>query len=338
MLIAAVNACFAGICSPLLRSRRLSVSIIGVVLVVILTLAYGEWRLTQTFTTGEPVTVAVVQGAIERQFRFDPEHRQVNLERYLTLTKQVATSSPSLILWPENAVDFYMQEAVPEREAILKVTRDLGVNLLLGGPYYGYGAEDRYYHNSVFLIRSGKLAGRYDKVRLLPFAETDRFGELFPEKQLNLTPGQRLQTLRMGNIRVGAFVCFEAMYPDFVRRFAQQGAEMLVNPSNDDWFNYIAPAQHQLDIATVRAIENRRYLIRPTTVGFSAIIDPYGRTVARSGFGAPEVLTASIYASRAQTPYQRWGDAVVWGAVIIVAVVSLMTFIGLCKNDKGGVL
>ena len=124
--------------------------------------------------------------------------------------------------------------------------------------------------------------------------------------------------------RVGAFVCFEAMYPDFVRGFARQGAEILANPSNDDWFDHAVPARYMLDMATVRAIENRRYLVRPTTSGFSAVIDPHGRTVALSDFGKPAILTASVYPSRVQTPYQIWGDAVPWIAIAVVVATSLV--------------
>jgi apolipoprotein N-acyltransferase len=323
MLIAAVNACLAGLFTPALRGRRPLHSCVGIATIGVATLLYGEWRLSQTFVSGEPIEVAVIQGAIERQLRWDPEHREANLGRYLTLTKEVALARPRLIFWPENAVDFYLQEDVPEREAVLSVARDLRADLILGGPYYGYGVSHVYYHNSVFLIRRGKLAGRYDKIRLLPFAETDQFRELFSRAPLNYKPGRRPHALRSADIRIGAFVCFEAMYPDLVQGFALQGAEVLANPSNDDWFDHAAPARHQLDIATVRAIENRRYLVRPTAAGFSAIIDPYGRAVALSGFATPEVLTASVYPSRARTLYQRWGDAAAWIAVAFVTTVSL---------------
>ncbi len=331
MLIAASNAFLTGLVSPALRGRRVAVSFLGLVAIFGCVLFYGQWRLSQTFAIGAPVKVAVIQGAIERQFRGNPEHRTANLDRYLALTKGISAARPRLIFWPEYAVDFYLQEDVPEREAVLSVTRDLGVDLVLGGPYYGYGVADLYYHNSVFLIRRGKLAGRYDKIRLLPFAEEAEFGGHLSQEQLTYQPGRHPHALRTGDARIGAFVCFEAMSPDLVRDFALQGAEVFANPSNDDWSGYAAPARHHLDIATVRAIENRRYLVRPTASGFSAIIDPYGRVVALSSFGAPEVLTGSIRLSQAQTPYQRWGNSVVWIAVGYAAVASLY-YVDWCKR------
>lgn len=326
MLIAAVNAYGAGLFSPALRGRQPLVSLIGVVCLVSGAFLYGEWRLSQTFTTGAAIPVAIVQAAIERQLRWDPAHRDANLDRYLALTKEIASARPRLIFWPENAVDFYLQEDGPEREAILRVVQDLNADLVLGGPSYGYGASHVYYQNSVFLLRKRRVAGRYDKIRLVPFAETDQFREFFSRELLHLKPGRSSRTLRAEDVRIGAFLCFEAMYPDVVRNFTRRGAEVLANPSNDDWFGTFALARHLLDIASVRAIENRRYLVRPTSTGFSAVFDPYGRAVALSRFGAPDVLTASIYPSQAITPYQRWGDLLSWIAVGCITLTSALQF------------
>jgi apolipoprotein N-acyltransferase len=217
---------------------------------------------------------------------------------------------------------------------VLEVSRELGADLILGGPHYGFGIADFYHYNSVFLVHRGALVDRYDKLRLVPVAEGRQRVWLLPRKLSGYQPGRRLRVLQAGAVRVGAFVCVEAMYPDLVREFALQGAEVLANPSNDSWFGHAAPARQQLDIATVRAIENRRYLVRPTSTGFSAVIDPYGRAVALSGFGAPEVLTASVSPSQVQTPYQRWGDAAAWIAIAFAVAASL--YHQLTQRHKGG--
>jgi apolipoprotein N-acyltransferase len=283
------------------------------------TLLYGEWRLTQIFTSNEALSVAVVQAAVAPQLRGHREYRDANLTRYLALTREAATTHPALIFWPEHAVDFSLQQDSPLREAVFGVARDLGADLILGAQYAEYGWTDLHYHNSVFLIRHGILAGRYDKTHLLPFAEVNHFAQLFPRIHDHYEPGHRVQVLRATNTRVGAFVCFEAMYPSLVREFARLGADILTNPSNDGWFGAAAPARHALDIASVRAIENRRYLVRATTTGISAVIDPYGHMVTASEFGAPTVLTAPIYRSRAQTPYQRWGDMIAWIVLMVIS-------------------
>src|SRR5262245_27522948 len=122
MLIAAVNALLAGFCVPALRGRRAAISSMGIVVACSFAFLYGEWRLSQTFATGEPVEVAVIQGAVERQFRWNPDHRTASLDRYLALTKEVTAVRPRFIFWPEYAVDFYLQEEVPERQALLSMT------------------------------------------------------------------------------------------------------------------------------------------------------------------------------------------------------------------------
>ncbi len=335
MLIAAVNACLAGLLSAALRSQRPFVSYLGVAATCTVVLVYGQWRLSQTFTSGDSLTVAVIQGAVERQDKRDPQQKETPLQRYLALTREAAAAHPTLIFWPENAVNFPFQNS-SESLAVLTASQELGADIILGGPHYGFGLTDFYQYNSVFLVHAGKLTGRYDKLRLLPIAEGGQPRWLLPRREWVYQPGRRLRVLQAGIVPVGAFLCFEAMSPDLVRQFALQGAAVLANPSNDVWFGYAAPAQHQLNVAMLRAIENRRYLVRPTNTGFSAVIDPYGRTLVRSNLGTPEVLTASIRPSQAQTPYQRWGDAAAWIAVAVVIFASLYHLLLQFIQHKGG--
>ena len=113
------------------------------------------------------------------------------------------------------------------------------------------------------------------------------------------------------------------MFPDLVSRAVGQGADVLVNLSNDAWFGHPAPARQQLEIAMLRAVENRRYLVRAAATGFSAVIDPHGRALVESEFGAEQVLNATVRASHARSPYQRWGDAFAWLVMAGVAAASL---------------
>lgn len=324
MLLALVSACLAGYFSRSLLGRRPALSVFGTVIAVGATLGYGEWRLSQTLATGDPTTIAVVQGAIASQLRWDPQYSEANLTRYLELTRTTTSARPALIFWPEYAVSFPLQRELPQREVLFSSMQEFGAELVTGGPYYRFGVKDIHNRNSVFLVRDGKLAGRYDKLRLVPFAEDNHRSWFGASSQLPYEPGNRPQLLQANVARLGVFLCFEAMYPDLVRGFVVQGAEVLVNPSNDDWFSDPAPARHMLDIASVRAIEQRRYLVRPTVTGFSAVIDPQGRAVALSGFGEPAVLTAEIRPSSIQTVYGRWGDVVAGIVTVIVVGVSLM--------------
>ncbi len=323
MLIAAVNAAVAGLVAPRLRARRPRLAVAGLVLTLVATLAYGSHRLSETFATGEPATVALVQGAIERGFGWRPEYQRLGLDRYLALTRDARALRPRLVVWPESAISAYLQEPTPEQRAILQATREVGADLLLGGPHYEFADRRTLYHNSIFAVHAGRVTGRYDKIRLLPLAEENLPSRLLA-RETSFTPGAHATLLEAGDLRIGAFICWEAMYPELVREFALAGAEVLANLSNDAWFGDAAPARLHLDTAALRAIENRRYLLRATATGLSAVIDPYGRTVTESRLHEPEVLTATIRPSDARTPYQRWGDSVAWAALALALAAALV--------------
>lgn len=326
-VIAAVNAALASFFVPRLRggSGRGSAAVVAALLVA--TLAYGSYRLSETLDGEPPIPVAVVQSGHARDFRWRPEYKREGLDDYLALTRGAAAFSPALVVWPENAISFYLQEDSPERADLLALSRELEVDVVVGGPSYRHGEDGVRYRNSVYLIRNGRLGGRYDKVRLVPLAEADTLAGLFP-REIAYEPGRGATSLRSTVGLLGTFVCFEAMYPELVRKVAASGARLLVNVSNDDWFGHPAAARHHLDIARLRAIETRRWLLRATTTGYSAVVDPFGRIVAQSGFGEPAVLGATVTPRRGTTPYQRFGDAFAWGCTATVAVASVLRWRG----------
>jgi apolipoprotein N-acyltransferase len=319
MLIAGVNASLAGLLVAPLRGRRLWGPPVAAALALGIVLAYGEWRLAHPTSDARPLEVAVVQGAPAP----DAADGQARLATYLGLTRHAAASGPDLVLWPENAVPFYVRDAGPLTDALLRGARESGADLVLGAPDYRPALARTHYFNSTFLVREGRLAGVADKVRLMPFSETRPLEPWLGLGSDRLTPGQRVRTLPARGARVGTLVCSEAMHPEQARAVARAGAEVLASPANDVWFASEAAARQQLTIASVRAIETDRYLLRAAATGYSAVIDPRGRVVARSGFGVPQVIRASIRPSQSVTPYQVWGDlpaAAACAAALILTV------------------
>jgi apolipoprotein N-acyltransferase len=319
VLIAAVNACVAAALAPALRGRRPLLAAGVTAAAVLGAVLYGEWRLGQTFGDGPDVGVAVVQGGGSPAQR---AQRPARLARYVDLTTRGAAAGTGLIVWPEYAVEAYLEEASGTRDAVLRVATQASADLILGGPHYESVAPGMRYHNSAYLVRGGRVAARYDKHRLVPFAEDDHLARLIGRPATGYMRGHGSFVLPAIALRVGTLLCVEAMYPNLARRAVRQGADVLVNLSNDAWFGDSAPARQQLEIATLRAVENRRYLVRAAATGFSAVIDPHGRTLAQSDFDAWQVLNATVRASHACTPYQRWGDAFAW---IVIAGVAAAT-------------
>lgn len=321
MLMVAVSFCLASGISPELRSRRSTGMALAMAGVVTGLLVYGDARLAQSFGSGPPVPIALVQGGLDREARRHPEQRDANLARHLELTGRAAQGLPELIFWPEYAVDFYLREDSPQRRRLFEAAQASGADLLLGGPHYRTRTSPPRYYSSVFLIREGRFGGRYDKTAPLPFAEINPFQEWLP-RAVHYSRGENPRPLEASALRVGAFLCSEALDPALPRRLAAAGAELLANPANDDWFGANAAARLHLYTARVRAIENRRYLVRTTATGYSAIVDPHGRVTAGSDGEGAEVVSGAIRSSRVVTPYHRVGETTVGLALLAVLASS----------------
>lgn len=311
MVVAAVNAVLAGLAAPALRGPHFRRSAAAVVLVTAATLTYGAYRLAEPRDTGDAVRVALVQPAVAAEERRTEAGRGRAVAFQVEATRRAVARGSRLVVWPENAVDFYLEEPSPARDALFSALRDLDADVVLGAPSYRLGERGIRYRNSVYVLHRGTVAGRYDKMHLLPFAEGTYEAGLHP------------YSLRTEAGLVGPFVCFEAMYPGLVRRIVVGGATLLANLSNDAWFGAEAPARQHLDMARLRAVEERRWLLRATTTGISAIVDSTGHIVAATAVGTPALLEGEVYPSQAATPYQRWGDLTAWCALGLVVAAPI---------------
>jgi len=311
LLVGAVNAAVAGSVSAPLRTSRPWLARAGVAAAVLAALGYGQLRLAQDFGAGPKTRVALVQGAIEPERRFRPEFRSTNFARHLELSTQAAAGRPELILCPEFAADFYLREETPERGQLERISRESGIGFLVGAPDYRYTSRATQYFNSVFIVQGGELAPRYDKVHLMPFSETNPLRALVSIGTDLYTAGRDARPVATRVGQLGVMLCSEAMLPGYAGALARAGAELLVNPSNDGWFRDQGAARQQLAAVALRAVENRRSVLRPAASGYTAVIDPRGRVVAEAPYDVPAILEAEVSRSRATTPYQAWGDAAV---------------------------
>jgi apolipoprotein N-acyltransferase len=322
-LVALANAALASLVVPRLRPRRAALHAAGAGLVLLAAALYGAARLAQPFGEGTPLRVAVVQGGVTWGYRFDPARSEPNLKRYLELHAAALARAPELVVWPEHAIDFYLHDPSPQRDALSAALDGGGPALVLGAPHYAREGGVVHYLNSVFLLERGAVKGRSDKTKLVPFAERSPLGALLPAADGTYVAGAEPRVLRGEGAAIGAFLCAEAMFPDVARRLAAEGAELLVNPSNDFWFASASAARLQLETASLRAIEERRWLLRATPTGYSALVDPHGRLVQVSGYGGAETLHGELLRSSAETPYQRLGELPQLVAFAGVAIASL---------------
>ena len=138
--------------------------------------------------------------------------------------------------------------------------------------------------NSALLVSPNGPVTRYDKVNLVPFGEFVPwpFGLLTQKVSTeagDFEAGHNIVISQIGNHRIGTFICYEAVFPSYIRRFAASGAEALFNLSNDSWFGKSQARYQHLRVVRMRAAENRRWIVRATNNGISAVIDPAGRIV-----------------------------------------------------------
>jgi len=259
--------------------------------------------------------VAIVQGNIDQNRKWNPAYQNATLQTYLDLSRRtLESSSPGMFIWPETALPFYLQDQSPYTDQVLEFCERNDVFLLTGSPAYSRGGpgEFEYFNRSYLIDAQGAVADSYDKQHLVPFGEYVPFKRLLPwigslvPQLADFTPGQSAAPLRQDSLALGILICYEIIFPDLVRERVQAGANLLVNQSNDAWFgDSSAPEQH-LHLAVLRAVEQRRTILRATNTGISAHIDPWGRIVSRTGLFVPATLTAeSILTVDQRTVYSR---------------------------------
>ncbi len=317
-LLATGNAVFAGVASGALAGRWPRRERLAFAALAVVALAYAGVRLSGPLSPGESLRVALVQPGLAPELRHQPARRIANLERQLALTRS-ASADTELVFWPEYAVDFYLRESSAARDRLLGETRDLEFELVVGAPHYRLASPEPDYYTSVFVLSRGEVAARYDKMHLVPFAESAPLGERFAGERARYRSGSDPRVLPTRRALLGAFLCAEALFPDVARNLARGGATLLVNPSNDGWYAHRAAALHVVQAAALRAIENRRTVVRPAAAGPSAVIEPTGRVHLLGTPGQAAALAATVRTSRVTTLYQRVGDLAGWLALGVVA-------------------
>jgi apolipoprotein N-acyltransferase len=236
---------------------------------------------------------------------------------------------PGLIVWPEApSLSFYEADS-RFTQTMSSIARDKNAALIIGGIGADVVGNNEYNYNSAMLwAADGSRIGRYDKIHLVPYGEFVPYRDLFffahklTSQIGDFSRGTDRKTFlltdRNGqNHRYGIFICYESVFADEIRHFALNGAEVLVNISDDGWYgDTSAPWQH-LNMARMRAIENRRWILRDTNTGVTSVIDPYGRvrqSIPRHTVGA---LVAQYGFNSETTFYTRHGDVFAWLCAIL---------------------
>jgi apolipoprotein N-acyltransferase len=249
-----------------------------------------------------------------------------------------------LIVWPESPAPFFTNDPL-FRDPVSQMAREAHTWVVTGAigsaPAAQNGTSASQWFNSAALISpTGDWTARYDKVHLVPFGEYLPFPRLFAfagglTKQVGeFQAGTSHAPLDAGNARLGTVICYESVFPDEVRQSADQGAQVLVNLSNDGWYGDSGAYAQHLNQTRMRAIENGRWIMSATDTGVTASIDPYGRTVAQLPRKELGALVAPYALTSVTTFYTRHGD---WFAYLcaIISAGALVTRFAFSRKAKG---
>lgn len=234
-----------------------------------------------------------------------------------------------LIVWPESPAPFFANDPL-FREPVSEMARQMRSWVVTGAigstsAIQNGGPASEVFNSAALVSPSGDWTARYDKVHLVPFGEYLPFPWLFSfagglTKEVGeFTKGTSRAPLDAGSERLGVFICYESVFPDEVRQFADNGAQVFVNISNDGWYGDSGAYAQHLNQTRMRAIENDRWILSATDTGVTASIDPYGRTVARLPRKERGALVAPYALTSVTTFYTRHGD---WFAYLC-AIISL---------------
>ncbi len=243
---------------------------------------------------------------------------QRELRRSLIAMVGNGGNEPKLIVWPEAPlpVSYFRNEDF--REQANNLARTTGSYFLLGT--VGQTKAREPLNSAVLISPQGEALDRYDKVYLVPFGEfvPPLFGWVnkISQEAGNFVEGTRIVVFPFASHKLGSFICYESAFPHLVRQFPKAGADILVNISNDGYFGGKAAREQHLNLVRMRAVENRRWIIRSTNDGITATVDPAGRIVERL---APfEETAAAVHYGFVEgtTFYTEHGDWFAWGCLL----------------------
>ena len=263
--------------------------------------------------------VAVVQSNIDQAIKWSLAAKITTVNTYLKLSRRmVREEGAALVVWPETALPFYPQRD-PLVNRLIDFTTADKVWLLTGAPLFSMtrgeeGTElTQYWNGALLLGPDGRIGGKYAKQHLVPFGEYVPLRRwLFFLKPLvvnigDLTAGTRKEPLVLGAMRLGPLICYESIFPDIARASVGHGANLLVSMTNDAWYGRSSAPYQSMAMTVLRAVENRRALVRAANTGISGFVDPLGRITSQSEIFVETAQVASVPLLESDTVFGRGG-------------------------------
>lgn len=340
-LIVMVN----GLITEIIISKKRKIWLPAVISILILTLSigYGVWRIyLSPYTTHHTLKIGLIQGNIAQDKKWDRRFLSETIDIYKRLTKEalIKDNSIDIIIWPEAATPFFFELQKQYKDEITKFVKRRGTYLLFGSPYLGKYIKNReVLFNSAYLLSpDGEIVSRYDKIHLVPFGEYVPLSSIlfFVEKMVpmigDFSSGDSYTVMKIPESRFGVVICFEVIFPELVRNFIKNGAEVMATITNDAWFGRSdAPYQH-FSMVVFRAVENRVPFVRSANTGISGAIDIYGRIIQTTDIFKEAVISQDINAREINgrddmTFYTKYGDIFAYVCTIMGIIIFFSSYL-----------
>ena len=327
---------------PKQTARQTAVLSGGTILFLVAILIFGRFEISKPIE-GASLNLAVIQGNIGLAEKRDPANAERIMKIYSDLTRRASEFDPDLIVWPENATPGPITGNPKLFAQISQLGEKSDTHLLLGSSklhkFNANQPQKAKYTNSAFLIAPtpGPLRViKYDKIRLFPFGEYLPYKGRLPWSSIGVPAvdsyksGTQYKVFYLDKHPFSVTICWENLFSELVRQFVKNGAQFIVNITNESWFGETAAPYQFLSMNVFRAVENRVYLIRCANTGISSFIDPHGRIIDRvkdkfgkdifvSGF-----LTGRIVPLISNTFYTRYGNWFAWLCTFCTAIFVLL--------------
>lgn len=346
-VIVFMNILFYELIIAIYRNNRIRFRLLqlaGFVLSLIIVSVWGGLRIKSHAGFNNTLRVSLIQSNMDQgnwNAGISLDTSMAIIER---LVKTAAEDNPDLIILPESGIYCYLERNLRMKNRILSWSEAINIPLIFGTLHWERERDNPYYkykvYNAVFSLDKGQsVFEHYYKIKLVPFSEALPFEGAFPilsrvnlgESDFQRGAEEKLLSIG-GKYHTAPFICYEIIYPDFVRRRVNAGANLLVNVTNDGWWGRSNGPFHHAAMARMRSIENGVSLARCANSGISMLVDPVGRIICTKGLYKRAVLTGAIPYDRIDTFYSKFGDWIIRTSLIIVILAIANLYIQKFRN------
>ena len=294
--------------------------------------AFGYASFHYCYESGNIKKVAIIQGNLDQNVVPDANYISSACGTYTKMSLDTLKSKPDFIVWPETTLPVAVANT-PIDKSLSSLAAFSDANMIVGAYDESQGKSmPLCYNGAYFYGKSGQKLGIYHKVHLVPYGEFVPLRDKMPFlkrygiREQDVLAGKSHNLISTDSGKIGTNICFESLFPQISREETASGAELLFVLTNDAWFEKTQAARQHLMMSKLRAIENRRYVVRAAATGISAVIDPFGRTKCDIGIFKQGALCGSVFPLHNKTIYVRFGDYFAYICIIVTFLSFAITF------------